>query len=326
MHIDPLLSSRGKPITNWGLNFVVLGVIVRFPLWPDRPFCLPILFRLYLNQKAADKARRVRRTRPELAVEMLKVLCAFRKNRHFHVIADSTYGGQSVLAYLPNNCELTSRLTTDARLYTLPPKVNPGQKGRPRKRGTRLPSPAEMLKARSQRREIEVYGRHQKVRMASCTACLHMVPNRLVRVVAIEPLTGGRKNEVFYSTCCEAPPGEILQWYAMRWSIEVAFHDSKMHLGFEEPQGWTKQAVQRTAPVAMLLYSLIVIWFIQYGHHQYRPAVRPWYRKKVNPTFTDMMATLRRASIREWLFRWGLAGPGSQKIVQALENTLALAA
>jgi hypothetical protein len=71
MHHDPLLSSRGKVITNWGHSWVALGVIVRFPLWPERAFCLPILFRLYLNKGAAAKSRRVYRTRPELAVEML---------------------------------------------------------------------------------------------------------------------------------------------------------------------------------------------------------------------------------------------------------------
>src|SRR3990170_4560104 len=117
MHHDPLLSSRGKTITNWGHSWVVLGVIIRFPLWPQRVFCLPILFRLYLNKDAAVRHRRVYRTRPELAVEMLALLCQARKSRHFHVIADSAYGGQSVLNYLPDNCDLTSRLLLKARLY-----------------------------------------------------------------------------------------------------------------------------------------------------------------------------------------------------------------
>src|SRR5205823_7971699 len=49
MHHDPILSSRGKAITNWGHSWVVLGVIVQFPWWPEHPFCLPILFLLYLN-------------------------------------------------------------------------------------------------------------------------------------------------------------------------------------------------------------------------------------------------------------------------------------
>ena len=34
MHHDPILSSRGMAITNWGHSWVVLGVIVRLPLWP----------------------------------------------------------------------------------------------------------------------------------------------------------------------------------------------------------------------------------------------------------------------------------------------------
>src|SRR3972149_11830896 len=75
MHHDPLLSSRGKAITNWGHSWVVLGVIVQFPLWPQRAFCLPILFRLYLNHQEATRAGRASRTRPDLAVEMLRVLC-----------------------------------------------------------------------------------------------------------------------------------------------------------------------------------------------------------------------------------------------------------
>jgi hypothetical protein len=222
MHHDPLASSRGCRITSWGLNFVVLGVVVRFPLWPERVFCLPILFRLYLNEQAARKARRVRRTRPELAVELLNVLCNHRKNRRFHALADSTYGGQSVLAYLPENCDLTSRLGRDARLYTEAATVKSGRKGRPRKRGERLPSPEQMLAGRSRRLELQIYGRHDKVRIADCTACLHMVPQRLVHVVAVEPLTGGRKLEAFYSTDCQITAAELLLRYAARWSIEVA--------------------------------------------------------------------------------------------------------
>ena len=80
MHHDPLLSSRGKAITNWGHSWVILGVIVQFPLWPERAFCLPILFRLYLNKKTAAKAGLRYRSRPELAVALLRVLCGHRKN------------------------------------------------------------------------------------------------------------------------------------------------------------------------------------------------------------------------------------------------------
>lgn len=325
MHHDPLLSSRNKAITNWGHSWVVLGVVVRLPLWPERALCLPILFRMYLNHDAAERARRAYRTRPELAIEMLQVLCKHRKNRRFHLLADSAYGGQSVLCHLPANCDLTSRLVMNARLYAAPLPRKPGAKGRPRKRGVRLPTPAEMLKSRSRHLTLNIYGRRDRVRAANVAACVYAAPSRLLRVVAVEPLVGGRQQQAFYSTCTSATPQEVLTWYALRWSIEVAFHDSKQHLGFEEPQGWSRRAAERTAPVAMLLYSLIVYWFATEGHRHYKQPITSWYAKP-RAAFGDMLATLRRESLREQSFSWGLSGPGSQKILQALERTLALAA
>jgi hypothetical protein len=325
MHHDPLLSSRGKAITNWGHSWVVLGVLVKFPLWPDRVFCLPILFRLYLNKQAAQRARRAQPSRPELAVQMLQVLCNHRQNRRFHVVADSAYGGQSVLCHLPANCDLTSRLVLDARLHALPPIRQAGAQGRPRKRGERLSTPEQMLGERATRLTLHIYGRRDRVRLADATACVYAAPNRLLRIVAVEPLTGGRPRQAFYSTHHGASALDVLTWYAWRWSLEVAFHDSKTHLGFEEPQGWTRRAVERTAPVAMLLYSLIVKWFATEGHRDYRPASTTWYTKP-HASFGDMLATLRRLSIREQTIQWGLHGPGSQKLQQTLENMLALAA
>ena len=324
MHHDPLLSSRGHKVTNWALNWVVLGVIVRFPLWPDRPFCLPILFRLYLNEKAAAKWRRKRRTRPELAVELLRVVCQHRQNRRFHAVADSTYGGHSVLACLPDNCDLTSRLLLNARLYEAPP-ARTGKRGRPHKRGPQLPTPEQMLQQRVRRQELTIYGRRQKMRIADRVARNFKLPDRPLRVVAVEALTGGRGQEAFYSTCHTANAIEVLTWYSWRWSIEQTFHDSKQHLGFEEPQGWSRRAVQRTAPMAMLLYSLIVVWFVEYGHDAYREITRPWYLTKKHASFADMLVTLRRDSAHEQISKLGLSGPGSRKINQIVEHLAELA-
>src|SRR5690606_32770530 len=72
MHVDPLLSSRGYTVTNWGHCWVVLSVLVEFPIWPGRYFSLPILFRLYLNKKKAKKCRKAYRSKPQLAMEMIE--------------------------------------------------------------------------------------------------------------------------------------------------------------------------------------------------------------------------------------------------------------
>jgi len=318
MHHDPLLSSRKTAVMNWGHSWVVVGVIVRLPCCPQRSFCLPILFRLYINRQTATRQGWVYRTRPELAVQMLQMLCHRHEEGHFHVVADSTYGGQSVLKHLPANCELTSRLLLDARLYELPPQREEGARGRPRKRGARLPSPRQMLAGRRREVRVDLYGRREHSRVAECAACLYSLPGRPLRVVAVDPLGGGRRKQAFYSTCSQACAEQVLSWYGMRWSMEQTFQESKGYLGFEEPQGWTRQAVERTAPMAMVLYSLIVLWFGVVGHREYHPPYRPWYRTKRAPSFSDMLSTLRRESIRGGLFSQGLWGPGRQKWVQTL--------
>ena len=297
MHHDPQLSTRKRLVLTWGHNWVILAVIVRLPCCPGRVFSLPILFRLYLNHDAAARARRAYRTRPQLAVEMLQLLCQTHAKLRFHVFADSAYGGESVLAHLPTNCELTSRLPMNARLYEAPPPRKPGARGRPRVRGARLPTPAQMLRQRARRVTLCMYGDKRKARLVDMVARWHNVPERPLRIVATQPLSGGRPDQAFYSTRIEDTAEQVLVGYSERWSIEEAIGGGKGCLGFEEPQGWSRLAVLRTAPIAMLLYSLTVLWFARVGHPLYRPLPRPWYRSKVRPSFADMLRTLRRESL-----------------------------
>jgi hypothetical protein len=326
MHHDPILSSRKKAVMNWGHSWVVLGVIVELPFRPKHYFFLPILFRLYLTEARATTHRRAYRTRPELGREMLHVLCNHAKTRRFHVMADSTYGGQSVLCHLPGNCDLTSRLLKDARLYDAPPERKPGTQGRPRKRGQRLSTPAMMLAGRCRRITLNIYGRQERARVADTCARVYAAPERPLRVVAVESLCGGRGQQVFYSTCQHASAEQVITWYAMRWSVEVTNHDSKQYLGFEEPQGWSRPAAERTAPVAMLLYSLIVLWFAREGHRRWQPFNCPWYTSKTDPSFADMLTTLRRRSVEQHVLSLALRGQGSRKIKQLLQNAVDMAA
>lgn len=318
MHHDPLLSTRKVALVNWGHSWVILGVIVRLPFRPDHCFCLPILFRLYISKQTVAKKGGVYRTRPELAVEMLDVLCNRWKSRGFHVIADSAYGGKSVLCRLPGNCDLTSRLALDARLHDAPPERHPGTNGRPRKRGRRVHTPRQMLKGRVQRVTLNLYGRRDRSRLADTVARAYAAPDRPLRIVAVEPLTGGRTTQAFYSTAHEATAEQVLTAYAMRWSIEETFHGAKGCLGFEEPQGWTKRAVERTAPTAMLLYSLIVLWFASHGHQCYRAPDRPWYRHKAGICFADMLRSLRAESVRAHVLSIPTQGRGHRKLIKSL--------
>ena len=53
------------------------------------------------------------------------------------------------------------------------------------------------------------------------------------------------------------------------------------------------------APMALLLYTLVVVWFHVTGHLYLRFPWRPWYRRKQEPSFADLLTTLRRVSYEE---------------------------
>src|SRR6201999_127940 len=134
-------------------------------------------------------------------------------------------------------------------------------------------------------------------------ACLFTVPERTLRLVAAEPLTAAGKprpkfRAFYYSTVTDASAEQVLRWYALRWSVEVAFRDAKQQMGFAQPQGWTQPAALRTAPALMLLYTAIVLWFAREGRRRYRTPRWPWYRGKTVVSFADMLAALRMAMLR----------------------------
>lgn len=143
------------------------------------------------------------------------------------------------------------------------------------------------------------------------------VPDRPLRIVAREALEGGQGREAFCSTCHEATVEQVIRWYAMRCSVEVTFRDSKQCLGFEEPQGWSQKAVERTAPLAMLLHTLVVLW---------QPPTRRWYPGKAEPSFSDMLSTLRRASVRQHVLALAPIGRGSRKLARILQHAAAMEA
>ncbi|MFM8434784.1 MAG: hypothetical protein ACKOBP_05470 [Planctomycetia bacterium] len=231
MHHGPLASTRSLAFVRWGHGWVVLGVMVDFPFRPGHCIFLPPFVRPYVNRQTVAKHGGRYRTRPELGVEMLHILCGVHKNRRFHVVADSACGGRNVLAKQPGHCDLTSRLLLAARLYDTRPERLPGTNGRPRKRGQRLSSPADMLAGRCRRVSLSIDGRSYRSRIADQVARVFAVPDRPLRIVASEAVEGGRGKAALYSTCHEATAEQVIRWYAMRRSVEVTFRDSKQCLG-----------------------------------------------------------------------------------------------
>jgi hypothetical protein len=335
-HYDPQLTSsqlshasrRGASTTlkRRGQAWVVLAVVLTFPFFPHHAFALPVLFRLYLNRKTAAQCGRRYRTRTELAVELLELVTTRFPQGTFHLLVDSAYAGQHLLGRLPRNCQLTARWIAHPALYGPVPDPVPGQKGRPRQHGPRLEKVETRLEQRCSHVTLDVYGKHTTYRLASLWACFYATPRQLVQVVAAEPLTQGgtplpQHRAVFYSTDLALAPEEVIAVYAQRWSLEVTFHDTKGHLGLEDPQGTCRATVERHTPVLFLLYSLIVLWFAHTGHRRWQRPRWPWYPQKATPSFADMLACLRQTTLRyqfRALFQNPLCVPLLQKTLHRL--------
>ena len=315
MHHDPLISSRAMKLVSWGHDWVVVCLIVRLPFWsPTKVWALPIGFRLYRNRQGLTKGKKGQkakvgkakakghRTRPELAVELISLIASWFPERRLLVTGDSAYGGKSVLRKLPGNVDLISHVHPKGALYTPAPAPRSTDKGRRRKKGERLPSMAAWAadtRQPWQTVKFHQFGLHATLQVKTQTALYYKAgKDRRLTIVLVHDVLGKRPDQMFYCTCLDWDARTILGYYAGRWSIEVTFQNSKQLLGLEDPANRTEKAVQRTAPMAFVLYSLSVLWFHLGGHAHVEFPHRPWYRKKAEPSFADVLSTLRHQS---WL-------------------------
>jgi hypothetical protein len=317
MHHDPLISSRAKPLVSWGHDWVVLTLIVANPFWAStRVWSLPIAFRLYRNRQGLTKGKKKReqskkspkqtrdpnhRTRPELAVELISLVAGWFPDRQLLVSGDSAYGGASVLQPLPANVDLISHVHPKGALYE--PAPAPNGKGRPAKKGRRLPPMKDWADDPTspwQTLVFDQFGLHATLHVKTRQALYYKAgKDRLLTIVLVRDVLGQRPDQMFYCTRLDWTARQILSTYAWRWSIEVTFENGKQLLGLEDPANRKEKAVRRTAPMALVLYSLIVLWFHREGHRHLQFPDRPWYPGKEEPSFADLLTTLRRESWRE---------------------------
>lgn len=333
MHHDPLISSKAKPLVSWGHDWVVLSILIVNPFWaPTKVFALPIAQRLYKNLQGLTKgknkkltsansttpsARKTKktkppadhRTRPQLAVELITLAAAWFPERDILVSGDSAFGGKSVLAKLPANVHLISHVHCKGVLFEPPPPPanqhdgTPGKKkpqGRPRKKGARLPGMKDWADDASKpwaELAFDQFGLHATLQVKTQQALYYRAGgSRVLTIVLTRDKLGKRPDQMFYCTNLAWDARQILATYAHRWAIECTFENCKQFLGLEDAANRVRLAVRRTAPMALFLYSMIVIWFHTVGQLRVKFPERPWYRQKKEPSFADMLTTLRQQS------------------------------
>jgi len=298
----------------------VLALWVPLPVGQQRGFALPLLVRLYTSSKRGGRAdapsrethgtrqavaeraheQRDRRTKLELLRELVGLVAGWADGRTVYLVCDSAYAGRTLLESRPANVQVVSRLRLDAALWTPPPPRRPGRRGRPRRRGRRLPTPKALAAARRrwQPVPVSIYGQTLTTQVFVLRALWYAaLRDQPLRIVLVRDPAGRRQLDAFFCTDLSVGAAFVVEAYARRWTLEVTFHDAKQYLGLAEPQCQTPQAVQRTTPFAFIVYDLVLLWAAQQDHAKRAPSwiQRPWYRHKTAPSFLDLLTARRQA-------------------------------
>jgi hypothetical protein len=203
-------------------------------------------------------------------------------------------------AALPQPVTIVTRLRLDAALYEPAPPRKRGKKGAPRKKGERQPSLNERLSDPSTvwaRQSVRWYGGVlREVELASGTAVWYHSAKPVVplRWVLIRDPLGAFEPQALLSTDQEVLAAQIVEWFVLRWQLEVTFEEARAHLGVETQRQWSDLAIVRTTPALLGLFSLITLFahqFLQGRVLTVRQAA--WYQKAL-PTFSDTLALVRR--------------------------------
>ena len=181
--------------------------------------------------------------------------------------------------------------------------ARPGKRGRPRVRGDRLPSLAELAAATAFTQvTVTRYGKTETVHAAAVTCLWYSVfGTRHVQVVLLRDHSAAGYDLALVTTDLGATPAQVIERYAARWSIEVAIEDAKQEFGAGAGPQPHRERGPPHRPVPARLPGA--------GHDLVRhrrprprrrgraPRPRPLVPSKARPSTADMLGKLRRVLI-----------------------------
>jgi DDE superfamily endonuclease len=315
-HHDSSAAPSGRGF-RFGNCFVVVGLVVRVPALGERAWCLPVLFRLWLPTPKPTKERpnpKRRPSQPELAAALVGLIAERYPERRIDILGDAAFACKA-MAPASERITLTSRLRSNAVIHG-PRPAPTGRRGRPRVKGERLGTPAEIAAraTASEWQRLSVPGRGEVEALLVEGLWYSVFGSRAVRIVIVRELgdTEGYRIALI-STDLEASAEELISRYADRWSIEVCFQDAKHVVGVGEARNRVRKAVERTVPFGLLCQTVAVAWYALYADPAADVARRrraaPWYSQKRDPSMLDVLGALRRELIRAEF----LAGAGRRR-------------
>ena len=328
---DPVRSSHGHFVKASGLRWLCLMLLVPIP-WAQRTWALPFLTCLAPSERFYTDKARAHKKLTDWGRQMIKQLRRWLPERQLVIVADSSFAAilwLFQLSRLPGKICLIVRFRLDAALYEPAPKRRPGQRGRTRLKGKRLPTLEHIAQDRQtkwQRVTIpDWYGERQRqVEFVSDTAVWYHggQPPLPIRWVLIRDPRGKFRTQALLCTDINIDPIQIIKWFVLRWQLEVTLHEAREHLGMETQRQWSDLAILRTTPALLALFSLVTLLAHQHTRRRKLPIRQAAWYHKPRPTFSDALALVRRQIWEHACFSIVAPRGDRTKLPAAIENRL----
>ena len=298
---DPVRSSRSHFVKVSGLRWLCMMLLVPVP-WAARVWALPFLTALCPSQRYHEGQGRRHKKLTDWARQMVKQVHRWLPDRPIVIVADSAFAALDLLGAVRRHASVITRLRLDAALYAPAPERRPGQRGRTRLKGERLPALSLVLADPTTAWTALTipfwYGeRDRAVEVASGTAVWYHsgMPTVPLRWVLIRDPLGQFESQALLCTDQQATASFILECFVQRWQVEVTFEEARAHLGVETQRQWSDKAIARTTPCLFGLYSLVTLAAQElFANGQLYRRCAAWYPKP-QATFSDTIAGVRRA-------------------------------
>ena len=299
---DAVRSSESHMVKTTGLRWISLMWLTNIP-WAHRTWALPVLTALAPSEQYHREAGLPHKRITDWARQMILQLRRWLPNRRIVVVADHSYAALELLHFcqsLTQPVTFITRLRLDAALYEPPPTRLPGQIGRPRIRGQRLPSLIDLIDDDNVRWDSVCVRWHdgttRTLQLCSQTAHWYRwgrIPVPIRWVLIRDPL-GQLQTQALLCTETSVDPVQVVQWFVLRWRVEVTFQEVRAHLGVETQRQWSDRAIARTTPLLLGLFSWVTL-AAKLLQRECPSSLRTasWYNK-TEPTFIDAIALVRR--------------------------------
>jgi DDE superfamily endonuclease len=300
---DPVRSSKEFFVKTNGLRWISMMLLTPIP-WAQRIWALPFLTVLAPSARYHQEHNLRHKTITDWAWQMLLQVARWIPGRKLVVVGDGTYAVLDFLQKISRRLQSVSvvtRLRLDACLYDPPPLVREaGKRGPNPLKGKKQPKLASRLTdptTQWKKHLLSWYGgTTREMEIATGTALWYQspIPPVAIRWVLIRDPAGRYEPIALLCTDQEAEAVQIVEWFVLRWTVEVTFHEVRAHLGVETQRQWSDLAILRTTPALLGLFSLVTIFAQQLLDGQAFPVRQAaWYTKAL-PTFSDTLALVRQ--------------------------------